>query len=133
MDTFRIALANLRFPASPDESVTLVEQAIARVSGERAEIICFPECYVPGYRGLERAVPAPDARFLERAWQAVAAAARAGGVAVVLGSERIVNSALIPTAIVIDRDGTIAGFQDKVQIDPSEEGIYSPGAGRRVF
>jgi predicted amidohydrolase len=113
--------------------VTLVEQAIARVSGERAEIICFPECYVPGYRGLERAVPAPDARFLERAWQAVAAAARAGGVAVVLGSERIVNSALIPTAIVIDRDGTIAGFQDKVQIDPSEEGIYSPGAGRRVF
>jgi predicted amidohydrolase len=34
---------------------------------------------------------------------------------------------------VINRDGTIAGFQDKVQIDPSEERIYSPGSGRRVF
>ena len=37
------------------------------------------------------------------------------------------------TALVINRDGTIAGFQDKVQLDPSEEGTYSPGSGRRVF
>jgi predicted amidohydrolase len=37
------------------------------------------------------------------------------------------------TALIINRDGTIAGFQDKVQLDPSEEGTYSPGAGRRVF
>src|SRR5208282_4738787 len=28
---------------------------------------------------------------------------------------------------------TIAGFQDKVQIDPSEEGTYMAGSGRRVF
>jgi predicted amidohydrolase len=34
---------------------------------------------------------------------------------------------------VIDRDGTIAGFQDKVQIDPSEETTYTAGSGRRVF
>jgi predicted amidohydrolase len=40
---------------------------------------------------------------------------------------------LIPTALVINRDGSVAGFQDKVQIDPSEEGTYSPGAHRRVF
>jgi predicted amidohydrolase len=35
--------------------------------------------------------------------------------------------------MVINPDGTIAGFQDKVQLDPSEDGIYSPGCGRRVF
>jgi predicted amidohydrolase len=40
---------------------------------------------------------------------------------------------LLATALVIERDGTIAGFQDKVQIDPSEDSIYSPGSGRRVF
>jgi predicted amidohydrolase len=34
---------------------------------------------------------------------------------------------------VIDRDGTIAGFQDKVQLDPSEEATYVPGSERRVF
>ena len=48
----RIALANLRFPATPEESVTLAEQAIAEASIERAGIVCFPECFVPGYRGL---------------------------------------------------------------------------------
>jgi predicted amidohydrolase len=35
--------------------------------------------------------------------------------------------------MVIDPDGSIAGFQDKVQIDPSEEGTYTPGSGRRLF
>jgi len=45
----------------------------------------------------------------------------------------VANGALLATALVINRDGTIAGFQDKVQLDPSEEGTYSFGSGRRVF
>jgi len=52
---------------------------------------------------------------------------------VILGTERIVDGGLRISALVIERDGTMAGFQDKVQLDPSEEGTYSPGAGRRVF
>ena len=51
----------------------------------------------------------------------------------ILGTERIAGSDLFATALVINADGTIAGFQDKVQIDPSEEGTYSYGSGRRVF
>jgi predicted amidohydrolase len=133
MSTFRIALANLRFPATPEESVTLAEQAIAQASSAGAGIICFPECFVPGYRGMGKSVPPPDAKFLERAWSAVQAAAREAGVAVVLGTERVTDDGLIITALVVNRDGTIAGFQDKVQIDPSEEGTYLPGSGRRVF
>jgi predicted amidohydrolase len=133
MNSFRIALANLRFPATPEQSVTLAEQAIARCSVERAGIVCFPECFLPGYRGMGKAVPPPDAAFLERAWSGVQAAAAKANVAVVLGTERVVGGALLATALVIDRDGTIAGFQDKVQIDPSEEGTYTPGSGRRVF
>ncbi len=133
VSTFRVALANIRFPATPEDSVLLAEQAIGQASIERAGIICFPECYVPGYRGIGKQVPPPDLAFLERAWSALAAAAAKANLAVVLGTERIVNGALLATALVIKRDGTIAGFQDKVQIDPSEEGIYSPGSGRRVF
>ena len=130
---FRIALANLRFPATPDESVTLAEQAIAQASIERAGLICFPECFIPGYRGMGRQIPPPEARFLERAWAAVAAGAAKANVAVVLGTERVVKGALFITALVINPDGTIAGFQDKVQIDPSEEGTYSPGSTRQIF
>ena len=132
MSPFRIALANLRFPAAPEESVALAEQAIAQAATERAGIICFPECFVPGYR-VGKKIPPPDPLFLERAWSLVAAAAAKAGIAVVLGTERVVDTALLATALVINRDGTIAGFQDKVQLDPSEEGTYSFGSGRRIF
>lgn len=132
MSTVRIALANSRFPASPDDSVALAEQAIAQASVERAAIICFPECFVPGYRGMGKQVPPPDPAFLERAWSVIAAAAK-GKLAVILGTERIIDDRLLATALVINPDGTIAGFQDKVQIDPSEEVVYSPGSGRHIF
>jgi predicted amidohydrolase len=133
MNTFRIALANIRFPATPEESVRLAEQAIAQASIERASLICFPECFIPGYRRPGKPVPPADPAFLERAWCAIVAAAAKANLAVVLGTERIVDDALLATALVINRDGTISGFQDKVQLDPSEEGIYSPGSGRRIF
>jgi predicted amidohydrolase len=133
VDAFRIALANIRFPPSPEESVTLAEQAIAQASIERARLICFPECFVPGYRGMGKSVPPPDPAFLECAWSSIAAAAAKANLAVVLGTERVVDNALFASVLVINQDGTIAGFQDKVQLDPSEEAIYSPGSGRRVF
>lgn len=132
MTTFRIALANLPFPATPDESVRLAEQAIDDASTERAGLICFPECFVPGYR-VGKTVPPLDPLFLERAWRSIAAVAAKASVAVVLGTERIVDGKQFITALVINSDGTVAGFQDKVQLDPSEDGVYSPGCGRRVF
>jgi predicted amidohydrolase len=133
MNGFRIALANIRFPATAEESVCLVQEAVAKAGGERAGIICFPECYVPGYRLMGKRVAPPDAAFLKRAWSAIARAAAKAGVAVVLGTERTEEGKLFISALVINRDGTIAGFQDKVQLDPSEEGVYSQGNGRRIF
>ena len=133
MSSIRIALANLQFPLSSEASVELTEQAIADAANQEASIICFPECFVPGYRAPGRSVPAPDANFLEAAWTRIAAAAKRAAVTVILGTERIVEDKLLATALVINADGTIAGFQDKVQLDPSEDNLYSPGYGRRVF
>lgn len=133
MTTFRIALANIEFPTGPDRSVTLAEQAIADAGRQHADIVCFPECFVPGYRAPGKAMAPPDAVFLDRAWSRVAAAAAKAHVAVVLGTERIVDQALLISALVVNSDGTMAGFQDKVQLDPTEEGTYSAGSGRRVF
>jgi len=133
MTMLRIALANLRFPASPEESVVLAEEAIARASAQQADIVCFPECFVPGYRSIDKNVPPPDPAFLSHAWSSVASAAGKANLAVILGTERLVEGALLATALVVNRDGTVAGFQDKVQIDPSEEPTYTPGSGRRVF
>ncbi len=129
----RIALANLRFPPSAAESVTLTERAIAEAAAAKADVICFPECFVPGYRAPGRQVAAPDPAFLEHAWSTIARAAGAHGITVILGTERIVDGALLATALVIRRDGSLAGFQDKVQIDPSEEITYGQGSERRIF
>ena len=133
MTTIRIALANLPFPPTPAQSVTSAEHAIAEASAAGADVICFPECFVPGYRAAGKLVPPPDSAFLDRAWSAIGAAARKAALTVVLGTERVVDGAVLPSAVVIDRDGTVVGFQDKVQIDPSEETTYTSGSGRRVF
>ena len=71
MNTFRIALGNVRFPATPEDSIMLAEQAIAQASIKRDDLICFPECYIPGYRAKGKPIPPPDPAFLERAWSAV--------------------------------------------------------------
>jgi predicted amidohydrolase len=133
MSTIRLALANLPFPSGPGESVLAAARAVAEAGEAHADIICFPEAFVPGYRVPGRVMPPPDAAFLERAWSSIAQAARQANVGVVLGTERIDNGRLLLSTLVIDRDGTLAGFQDKVQIDPSEEGTYAAGADRRVF
>ena len=129
----RIALANLQFPKTPDESVALAEQAIADAARGGAEIICFPECYVPGYRAPGKNVAPPDATFLERAWASVSKAAARANVVVILGTERVTNDGVLASALIINRDGSVAGFQDKVQLDPTEDTIYAPGSGRRIF
>jgi predicted amidohydrolase len=135
MASVRIALANLPYPPTPDASVALAERAIEEAAGARAEIVCFPECFVPGYRVGRPGPPppAPDPRYLDRAWTAVAAASARTGVAVVLGTERAVDGARRLTALVLDGAGAVLGWQDKVQLDPSEDEVYAPGTERRVF
>jgi len=126
----RIALANVRYPATPEQ---IAEEIIARASEQGAVVVCFPECYVPGYRGLGKVPPPPDPVFLERAVTRVAAAAAKARVAVVLGTERLEEDALLATVLVVGADGSRLGYQDKVQLDPSEDGTYTPGTSRRVF
>jgi predicted amidohydrolase len=133
MTSVRIALANLRYPSSPDDSVSRVVSAVGEATRAGATVVCFPECYVPGYRGLGHEPPPPDAAFLDRAWSAIAGAAASSKIAVVLGTERVVGGQPMPCALVIDAGGSILGFQDKVQLDPSEDTTYTPGSGRRVF
>lgn len=131
--SLRIALANLPFPATPDESLEHALGAIESAGTQQVDALCFPESYLPGYRSSPDRVAPPDTAFLESAWARVAEAAGRANVAVFLGSERIVDTALRITTVVVRRDGSIAGFQDKVQLDPSEEGTYTAGDSRQVF
>lgn len=137
MSRFRFALANVGFPLTPEDSILMAQHAIREAAQQNAALVCFPECFVPGYRSCTTAVPRSDPAFLTRGWNAIAASAREASLTVVLGTERFVNGATeqlpLITALVINPDGSFAGFQDKVQIDPTEEGTYRAGVGRRLF
>ena len=134
MSIVRIALANIRAASSPPESVALAVAAISDASDRGALVICFPECYIPGYRWPATPGLPHDPAFMETAWAAVADAARRGRITVVLGTERATERGLQATVRVINPDGTLAGSQDKGQIDPSEEVTYPAlGEDRRLF
>ncbi|HEY6461493.1 MAG TPA: carbon-nitrogen hydrolase family protein [Polyangiaceae bacterium] len=133
MSPFRIALAQLRYPSSPEESVGLAEKAIADAARAGARLVATPECYVPGYRAPGREVPRPDPGFLGEAWSRLAAACGKAHITAVMGTERVVEGSLRITVVVLDADGSIAGPHDKVQMAPEENGVYEPGQGRRVF
>ena len=130
MSAFRIALANIRFPATPEESITFAEDAIDQAASERADHL------LPGmFRSWLSTgqVPARRSRVPRTRLVGDRSRRREGNITVVLGTERVVDDALFATALVINQDGTIAGFQDKVQTRPLGRAVYSPGVGRRVF
>jgi len=132
MPKIRIALANVCFPSTREESLEIVLEAMETASAGSAAIICFPESIVPGYRVGTKSL-APDQPWLNHAWAAIDAKAAKLSIGVILGTERIEASGLLLTARVTNPDGTLAGFQDKVQLDPSEEAIYTAGTSRRLF
>lgn len=134
MSTVRIALANVRVPSTPEESVLVATSAVAEAGRQGALVVCFPECFIPGYRWPGTTAPPPDPAFLERALSAVTSAAKAAAITVILGMERVTDRGLQIAACVINPDGTIAGWQEKVQMDPTEDSIYPAfGSERRVF
>lgn len=101
-------------------------------------MVCFPEAYLPGYRGLGWEVPAYDLAVQERALSRVAEVARRERIGVVLGAEWVTVGADRTerrqlAAAVFGPDGALLGVQTKNQLDPTEDQLYVPGASRRVF
>ncbi|EJL84030.1 putative amidohydrolase [Polaromonas sp. CF318] len=133
MSSIRIALANIEIPADPQDSVERALVAVREAASAGAHIVCFPEAYVPGYPWPTRKRQAVDASFLQQAHERVARAAAENGIGVLLGTERYVSEKPRLCVLVIQPDGAVAGFQDKVQLDPYEDPLYEPGNERRVF
>lgn len=129
-----IALAQLAYPPSPDAAVETAVATIADAAAAGAAMVCFPECYLPGYRaaGHGSSTP-PTATWLAAAHSRVLQAAAASRIAVVMGTERIVDDSHRITTLVAGPDGSLLGWQDKEQLDPSEDDLFTPGSGREIF
>ena len=128
-----IALASPRVASTLDEGLERVERLLSEASARGAQIVCFPEAYLPGLRGLDFEVPPFDLSQQERVLQAVTGWARAYGVATILGMERVTAAGRQIVAAVIDAQGRVQGYQTKNQIAPSEDPFYVPGHTRQLF
>jgi predicted amidohydrolase len=128
-----IALASPRVASSIEDGLDKVKHSIYEAAAQGAEIVCFPEAYIPGLRGLDFEVPAFDRTQQERVLRAVAEWARAYQVATILGMEWLADVGRQIAAVVFDAKGEIQGYQTKNQLDPTEDPLYVPGHTRRLF
>ncbi len=128
-----IALASPRIAESLDDGLEKIERLLSEAAAQGAEIVCFPEAYLPGLRGQDFDVVPFDSPQQERAIQAVAQWARTYAVATILGMERFAAAGRQIVAVVIDASGQIQGYQTKNQLDPTEDQFYVPGTTRQLF
>ena len=129
----RLALASPRVAASVEEGLARVRWGLAEAAAQGAAIVCFPEAYLPGLRGLDFDVPPFDRDQQERVVQIVATWAQEYRVAAVLGMEWHTDAGRHIAAVVLGPRGELLGVQTKNQLDPTEEPLYVPGRTRRVF
>src|SRR6185503_9442603 len=128
-----IGLASPCIATSLDDGLDRIKRLLSEASAQGAEIVCFPEAYLPGLRGQDFEVLHFDQTVQERALNAVAHWARTYAVSTVLGMERLTQAGRQIVAFVIDAKGEIQGYQTKNQLDPSEDQFYIPGTNRRLF
>jgi N-carbamoylputrescine amidase len=128
-----IALASPCVASTLDEGLDKIKRLLSEASAQGAEIVCFPEAYLPGLRGQDFEVLPFDQTQEERALQAVSHWARSYTVATILGMERLTEAHRQIVAYVIDAQGMIQGYQTKNQLDSTEDQFYVPGTTRRLF
>src|SRR3954467_8512594 len=128
-----IALASPRVASSVEDGLEKIKQLLSEAAAQGAEIVCFPEAYLPGLRGLDFEVPPFDKTQQERALSAVAQFVRTYKVATILGMEWHSSVGRQIVAVVLDASGEIKGHQTKNQLDPTEGPLYVPGHTRQLF
>lgn len=128
-----VALASPRTASSVEEGLDKIKQSLSDAAAQGAQIVCFPEAYLPGLRGLDFEVPPFDQAQQERALRVVAEWVRTYKVTTILGMEWHTDGGRHIAAVVLDAGGAIQGIQTKNQLDPTEEPLYVPGRTRRLF
>jgi predicted amidohydrolase len=128
-----VALASPCIASTLDDGLGKIERFLSEASAQGAEVVCFPEAYLPGLRGQDFEVLPFNHTQQERVLQAVARYARTYAIATILGMERLTAAGRQIVAVVFDAQGQIQGYQTKNQLDPTEDRFYVPGNTRQLF
>lgn len=128
-----IALASPPFPRSLNHGLYWLEKLVKGAAAEQAEIICFPESFLPGYPGMEYPEIDRTPESLKSALDRACTIAAENSIAIILPMDWHHPEGLMNLAYVISGTGEILGYQTKNQLDPTEDNIWVPGTERSIF
>ncbi|HKB64641.1 MAG TPA: carbon-nitrogen hydrolase family protein [Pyrinomonadaceae bacterium] len=128
-----IALASPCIASTLEDGLDKIRRLLSEASAQGAEIVCFPEAFLPGLRGQDFEVLPWDRTQQDHVLHVVGQLARTYAVALIFGMEMVTDEGRQIVAFVIDAEGEIQGYQTKNQLDPSEDKFYVPGKSRRLF
>ncbi|HXI00186.1 MAG TPA: carbon-nitrogen hydrolase family protein [Sphingobacteriaceae bacterium] len=129
----KIALASPPIPKSITEGLSGLEKLVKEASREQAEIICFPESYLPGYPGMGYPPHDRTPGSLQAALYKVCKIAAENSIAIIVPMDWHTPSGLVNLAYVVSGKGEVLGYQTKNQLDPTEDHIWVPGTERNIF
>ena len=129
----KIALASPPFPKSINDGLLQAEILIKDASKQQAEIICFPESYIPGYPLEDHNVEEYTSQKLQAALNKVCELAKQYHIAVIMPMDWYENDEVLNVAQVISKAGVVLDYQAKTQLDPSEDALWIAGKQRHIF
>ncbi|QNK61188.1 carbon-nitrogen hydrolase family protein [Pedobacter sp. PAMC26386] len=129
----KIALASPPIPKSINDSLYWLEKLVKDAVKDQAEIICFPESYIPGYPGMGYEPEERSAERLEMALRKVCEIAAENCIAIIIPMDWHHHDGILNLAHVVSNTGELLGYQTKNQLDPSEENFWIPGTERSIF
>ena len=129
----KIALASPSFPKSIADGLKNAVKLVEAAAEAQAEIVCFPESYIPGYPTGEHVVEASSPQKMQDALNYVCDMARRNSIAIIMPIDWYTAEGSLNVAYVVDSKGQLLGYQAKTQLDPSEDNTWVPGTSRSLF
>jgi predicted amidohydrolase len=129
----KVAVASPPFPRSLNDGLYWLERLVKEAVIGQAEIICFPESFLPGYPGMEYSKQDQSPESLKAALEKVCIIAAENSTAIIVPMDWHHPEGLRNLAYVISGAGKIIGYQTKNQLDPTEDNIWIPGTERSIF
>ncbi len=129
----KIAIASPVMAATISERLHQLDLLAKEAALQQAQIICFPESYVPGYPSKEFPIERSTPENMQAALDETCSIAKNHSICIILPMDWFAAEGLLNVAFVIDATGKVLGYQSKNQLDPSEDNIWIPGTKRQLF
>src|ERR1700761_3606945 len=101
----KVAVASPPFPKSINDGLYWLEKLTKEASAKQADIICFPESFIPGYPLEESQVEQASPEKLRAALDKASSIATENNVAIILPMDWYDNERFYNIAHVISRTG----------------------------